>query len=386
MKLFTTLDRYIINECWLPFSAGCGIVTGVWLGADQIRDAFELLARSNVDISVIFSIIFLSLPTILFTTIPIGAFLATFLVFNRLSSDSELIALRAGGVSLYRIATPAVLFGLILCIFAFILGNFIIPWSQPMAATIQAAAMQQTNLKSSHDFVYFERHGGKHVGQGNLHRVFYVKSISPDSNGLNDIILIDLSRPGNKTISFASEGEFNPSDSGWVLKNGITYHITSTDPSSSAQVAKFSEISIPVGESIKDINQRLNKLRDLNVFELWDTIQQHNKFNNKNNNIQTEQIYKLKVKFHEKFSYPFSCVVLALAGAPFGIMARRSRTNWGYAQTGVLIFLYFASQSSVGSLGDTGRIDAFWAAWIPNIILALVGTFVLYRRSSFSAS
>lgn len=376
------VDRYIINEFWLPFSAGCGIVTGVWLGADQIRDAFELLARSNVDITVIIAIILLSLPTILFTTVPIGTFLASFLVFNRLSSDSELIALRAGGISLMRLAVPVAMFGFILAIFTFILGNFVIPWSQPMAATIQAAAMQHTSIKSNRDFTFFERHGGKHIGQGELKRIFYVKTISKESSDLKDIIFIDLSEPERRTISFASSGIFEPMKGKWILNDGVTYNITLNDPSASSRVATFDRLQLPINQNIDNINKKLSKLRDLNVFELWDAIQAHKLADS---NLLTEQVYKLQVKFHEKFSYPLSCVILALAGAPFGIMPKRSRTNWGYAQTGLIIFLYFALQSSIGSLGDTGRLAPCLATWIPNITLGCIGLFMLWRQSRFSS-
>lgn len=379
------MDRYILSECWLPFIAGCGIVTGVWLGADQIRDVFQILSRSNVGLLVIFPIILLSMPTILFTTVPIGTFLASFLVFNRLSSDSELIALRAGGVSLFRIVLPTMFFGCIMAAFTFVLGDVVIPWSQPTVAKIQSAALQKASITSKRDFAYFERSGGKHIGQGALQRIFYVKDIDLETSNLNDVIVIDFTSLGTRQVLFSKEGRWNSEKGGWELGQTITYKVSLEDPSSPNHIAKFDKFIIPSNKSIKDIQNKIHKLRHLNIAELWQTIQEHKKFT-KDTNIETESIYKLMVKFHEKFSYPLSCIILAFVGAPLGIMARRSRTNWGYAQVGVLMFLYFASQSSVGSLGDTGHIDPFFAAWIPNIILALIGVIILWNKSRLSSS
>ncbi len=373
------IDRYIVGECWLPFSSGCGIVTGVWLGADQVRDVFKLLAHTNIDFSIAFAIILLNIPKILLVTIPVGVLWATFLVFNRLSSDSELIAMRASGISLGRITVPAILFGLIMTLISFFISEVLVTWTEPTAKRIEFAAAYGVPFSPSmDDFAYFERSGGKRVGQGPLKRIFHVKNVDPRKNILSKVTIIDFSREGANQIFMANAGRWNPDKNGWELIDGISYYVSSDDPGEKGHASRFESIVIPAGKSTDDLMKKMNEVKSQSLPELYDILKNHEKLH-----LTTENFYKLRMMFHQKIAYPFSCLSIALVGAPLGLLGRRSRTNWGYIQVGSLIFMYYALQSAMNSLGDTGRIDAILASWIPNLILGGIGLFVLWRRSSF---
>ncbi len=377
--MFKILDRYIISECWLPFIAGCGIVTGVWLGADQIRDAFKLLANSNADFSIALSIIFLRLPEVLVYTIPVGTFWACFLVFNRLSNDSELIAMRAGGISLVRCAIPAMGFGLIMCLMSFFISEIVVPWTQPLAKRIEFAATHSAQFDPKmKNFIYFERTTEKRIGKGKLKRVLYVERFFSESNLLKNVMIIDFENDQANKLHFAQTAKWNARTGELLLNNGLTYEIPNGEVENT-HIASFKSIGIPAGKSMKDLTTNLSKYKDSNLWDIYKLIKNHEILK-----IETENLPKLKLKFHEKIAYPFSCIVLALTATPLGVLARRSRTNWGYVQTGLLIFMYYASQSSFSSFGESGKIPVMLAAWLPNLILGLIGAISLYRKSRFS--
>ena len=373
------IDRYIIGECWLPFSSGCGIVTGVWLGVDQVRDVFSLLAKTNVDFSIAFSIILLNIPKILLVTIPVGVLWAGFLVFNRLSSDSEIIAMRASGISLVRIALPALMFGLIMAGISFVISEFVVTWTEPMAKRIEYAAAYSIPFSPfMDDFTYFERTGGRRIGTGGLKRLFHVAYYDINRNYLQKVTIIDFSKEGLEQIYFAKKGRWDASKNGWELLNGVSYYVSLDDPSAERNTSRFERILIPAGKSIDDLSEKLSKIKAQSLVELAQLIAQHQK-----SNLETENLQALKMRFHEKIAYPFSCLSIALVGAPLGVLGRRSRTNWGYLQLGILIFLYYALQSALNSLGDSGKLAPVLAAWLPNLTLGLIGCFILWRRSSF---
>ena len=122
--------------------------------------------------------------------------------------------------------------------------------------------------------------------------------------------------------------------------------------------------------------KRINQAKFFGMLELKALIDKHHK-----SHIDTENINKLKVKFHQKFAFPFSCVALALIGAPMGILGRRSRTNWGYIQVALLVFTFFTLQSITNSMGETGSLNPLIACWIPNILLGGVGAIILWYKS-----
>jgi lipopolysaccharide export system permease protein len=376
---FTILDRYIIGECWLPFGSGCGIVTGVWLGADQVRDAFRLLANTNVDFTIALSIILLNIPKILLVTIPVGVLWATFLVFNRLSSDSEIIAMRASGISLIRITLPALMFGLIMTGISFFISEVIVTWTEPTAKRIEFAATYSIPfVPTLDDFAFFERSGGKRVGQGPLKRIFHVKQCDPQKNLLNKVTILDFSNEKLQSVYIAEGGRWNTDRGGWELLNGISYNVSTVDPSATSHTTKFDRILIPAGKSTDELMKKLNEVKSATLFEMKGILDMHKKLG-----IQSENYYKMEMLFNQKLAYPFSCIAITLVGAPLGVLGRRSRTNWGYIQVGMLIFMYYALQSATNSMGDTGKLDPFWASWLPNIVLAAIGSVILWRRSRF---
>ncbi|MGH9549023.1 MAG: LptF/LptG family permease, partial [Terriglobales bacterium] len=138
MKL---LDRYIANEFWQPLLFGIGIVTGVWFGADQLRTIFNLIMRSGVPWNMAFMILGLHLPEIIVLTIPIGVLLGTLLVFNRLSGDSEIIALRTSGISFYRIMVAPLLFGLMTSFVSFVINETVVPAANRTSKKLEFLAL-----------------------------------------------------------------------------------------------------------------------------------------------------------------------------------------------------------------------------------------------------
>jgi lipopolysaccharide export system permease protein len=131
--LLQRLDKYIFSETWLPFVSGAGIITGVWLGIDKFKEVFKLLAKSGASFMTGFVILGLEIPQILAVTIPISILLATFLSFQKLSAQSEIIAMRSSGISMVRLIKPVVILGLLGAIVSFSISEFVVPFTNPFA-------------------------------------------------------------------------------------------------------------------------------------------------------------------------------------------------------------------------------------------------------------
>ena len=102
------LDKHIFSEFWLPFVSGASIITGIWLGIDKLKVIFKLLAVSGASISKGLVILGLEVPHMLALTLPVSVLFAAFLAFQKLSSESEIIAMRATGSSFKRLMLPVV--------------------------------------------------------------------------------------------------------------------------------------------------------------------------------------------------------------------------------------------------------------------------------------
>jgi len=367
------LDKYILTEFWLPLVSGAGIITGVWLGIDKFKEVFKLLARSGASFDKGLVILGLEIPQILAVTLPISILLATFLTFQKLSGLSEIIAIRAAGVSYRRLMKPVIILGLIGALLSFMLSEAVVPITTPFAKQIYTLALYKNPMPSnSRSFSYFEKNG-----DGKIKRIFYVEHLENDK--LRNVVLLDFSQQSISQIYTAKSGAWLTDKGGWELSNGSSHLIKDAsrrDSSSLDLISNFNTTFIPSGINPHQILKSSSSLNDYNFIGLWQFINKHG------NSIETSDLNPAKTKFHTRFAYPASCILLALIGASLGITGRRKIINWGYIAIGLVVFTFYMSQTVFDSFGDSGRIDAMAAAWLPNIILGLIAAMALGYRAS----
>jgi lipopolysaccharide export system permease protein len=362
MKL---LDSYIANEFWQPLLFGVGIVTGVWFGADQLRQIFNLIMKSGVPLNLALMIIGLHLPEIIVLTIPIGVLLGTLLVFNRMSGDSEIIAMRTSGASFYRIMVAPLLFGIVTSIVSFGINEGIVPIANRTSHKLEFLALYKSEMPTgSANFTYMER--GK--DQTSIDRIFYIGYYN--GSAIFNVIILDFSQNQMVQIISAASGLWNHGE--WVLEKGRTYVISGA--SDITRIVQFKKMIIP---GIKNVQETLDTQKvapkDMSLGELvkyMDLLRNSNSLGN-----------DLIVRFHQKFSQPLACLIVALAGAPLGLLARRSRSNIGLIYSAVIVFMYYVLVSSSGAMGESGRLDPLVAAWLPNIVIGTVGLIILYFKA-----
>jgi lipopolysaccharide export system permease protein len=378
MLMFGKFDRYVLSEFWLPLVSAAGIITGVWLGIDKFKEVFKLLARSGAPFMTGIVILGLEIPQILALTIPISILLATFLTFQKLSGQSEIIAFRAAGVSFSRLMIPVVYLGIIGAVFSFALSEFVVPLSNPFAQKVYMLSLYQNPIASDvqNGFSYFEQDN-----KNSIKRIFYVRRVKNEM--LRDIVILDFTNTEVAMIHTAKKGMWDPSRGGWKLEKGSSSFIKASeseeekakhtieknfaDEGQMHLVTNFDEVLIPSSVNPHEILKELSNVRDMNFLGLRAFIKKH-----EDGHIITDKLNEYKTKYFNKYAYPFSCLILAIIGACLGISGRRRTVNWGYILLGLVVFVFYMSQTIFDSFGQSGKITPLLAVWLPNFILAAV--------------
>ncbi len=369
------LDRYIISEFWLPLASGVGVITGVWLGIDKFKEVFKLLAKSGASFDKGIIIIGLQIPEIVSMTAPIGVLLAAFLVFQKLSGQSEILAMRAAGASFLRIMKPVIFMGILMACTTFILSEFVVPFASPLARKMYVLSLYKDPIptKTINSFSYFEKNA-----RGRIRRIFYVKSFQDEL--LKDVIILDFSKQGLAQILTSAEGSWSSLKGGWELTKGNSHMIQQrgqkSDGNSLDLVSTFDSTFVPSKLNPKKILDKISKFKDLNFIELGKFIALHD-----DGSIETSKIHEAWTKFHNKFAYPISCILLAIIGACLGLVGRRQTINWGYILLGLVVFVFYMSQTIFSSFGESGRLDPFISVWIPNFIMFLMASLGIWYRT-----
>lgn len=367
------LDKYVINEFWLPFISGSAIITGIWLSADQLRHVFKLITTSEAPLMLAMTILGLHMPEIIVITIPIGVLWSSFLVFSRLNNDSEIIAMRTSGISLIRILRPVLIFGLLTGVVSFALAELVVPIASPLARKLEIYSIYKNPFPNSQkNFTYLEKSSSK-----KLKRIFYAAYYNADKELLKNIVILDFTKVGLTQIHTAKQARWLPQKGGWELYRG-TNHFIAKDNSLS-RVSSFEQFFIPSSSTPAKLIKEISKPGEMNFVRLQRFIALQ-----ADSTIHTDDYNEAKVTFHEKFAKPISCILIALIGAPLGILPRRSSSGWNYVILSFIIFQFYMTQSVCASLAEANRIMPFLAAWLPNIVLFLVALFIIRQKAKLA--
>jgi lipopolysaccharide export system permease protein len=256
------------------------------------------------------------------------------------------------------------MFGLMTSLASFALNEAVVPVANRTSKRLEFVALYKAELPSGQaNFTYMER--GKDL---NIDRIFFIGYY--EGRNLANVIILDFTRDKLVQIISAAEGLWTNGE--WLLKKGRTYVLAGD--SDITRIMRFDELKIPGLHNVQKALEKGNvSPKEMNMFELSNYLTVL-----KNSNAVSND---LLVRYYQKVSQPLACLIVSLAGAPLGLLARRSRSNLGLIYSAVVVFLYYVLQSSSGALGEAGRITPILAAWLPNIVIGILGLTILYNKA-----
>jgi len=346
-----TLHKYILKEIFPVFFMG-NLFFIVLLLLDKILDLADLFFTKNVPGFLIIETVVFYLPSFLVITIPTSAMMAVMIGFGRLSSDSEVTAMRAAGGGRNFFTYPTLVFGFT----AFILGIMMSFWLMPAGS---AAAAK--NLTKMAKLVSIKDMKEKELYDQLPGLVLYADKRHNDHN-YDKLIIIDKKQ--NSVIS-AGKAEITPTgDAGLImnLENGRIVSLSENDRHSTINFENF-KLNIPLtdGGDISFKTERLMRTKDLIA------------------NLKEGAIYQFELS--KRVSMPFAAIIMSIFGMSLGIFFHRGGgRTMAIPATVAVVAIYNIMFFSVQGLAASGRFEPYSAAWIPNLIFTAVAL-LAYRRA-----
>ncbi len=355
------VHRYIFREILVPFLFGLSLFTFVLLIARLLK-LIELVVNRGVPAGKIALVFAYIMPAFLEVTVPMAMLLAILIAFGRLSSDSEMIAMRSSGLSLYQLMSPVATFVALATLATAILSVYVRPWGNRSVKTALfdiARARATAGIKAqvfNDDFpglvIYTE---GIDSTTDRLHHVLVSDDRSADQH--NTIFARDgtmVSNPKTQTVTLRlRDGAIHTSDS----RGGVEYQ---TD---------FQSYDVNL-----DLRQALASAR-----ESHDPKEMT--FGQLRRTIAAKQARHLPVaaelvEYHRKFSIPFACIVFALVAVPLGVQPVRAVRARGFAVSLGMIFVYYILLTAGQALAEHQIVSPVVGLWLPNVVFAGVGAYL----------
>lgn len=358
----TLLDRYILKQVIEIFIMGVFIFTSIIFASDTFITLIKQISLYGIPFKVALMIIILNLPSVFVMTIPMGVLLATVMTLNNLSLASEITVMRSCGIGLNRIAKPIFIFALIMSIASFFINETIVPVTTKQSKDLALWALGQKNIpEGKQNFIFKEL-----KDNGSLKRLFYVGHCK--NKTLHNITVLDLSKPDTIQVLQAQDGSTSPS--GWQFNRGAIYTVAQEGKILNTTFFENSVAQFGIDLS-KELSQNVAKEHNF-VSLVKYMIQNQNKISAEKN------IYL--VALYDKIALPITTIVLVLLGVPLAITPPRVRYNRGFLFSILIIFTYYLIRALSISFGEADSISPFFAAWMANLVLFIIGAMLYYRK------
>lgn len=404
MKILT---RYILREMLGPTALGFAFYTSLII----MREVFELagmIIRRSLPASVVGKILLLSLPHIIVLTIPMSLLFGVLIAVGRMSADSEIIALRALGISMKRIYVPVFVFSFIVFMLNLYLINVIMPRSNVQLQSLWAELLTSSVEKDVKPRIFYDDYE-------NL--VIYVNDVDPRTGRWKGVFVSDtrsneaadkattpsqiinranahkddasagaLLSNGGQRIVVAQSGTLSTvkaTKQVWMNLNKAETHIW--DPGKPEKYDRNgNEVQrlLVADRSTTELTSS-GVSRSLREMDLRQLLRQAQATKNGGDRLT----YNLaRVEIHKKFAIPFACVVFGILGLPLGITNRRGGKSSGFSLSIAIILVYYVLMNNGEHLAAAGQLPPLAAMWAPNVVLLVIGIYLLTRANRDAGS
>ena len=372
----SVVDRYLFLELLSPFLFGMGIFTSLGLSIGTLFDLVRRVTESGLVLTVAFQILLLKIPGFLSLAFPMAILLAALMAYSRLSSDSEIIALRSLGVGIYRLVIPVVIFGFIVTGCAFVVNDWIAPAATHKAAIIleEAVSQKRPDFKR-HNIVYpeYKTVKGKNGQESTmLTRLFHAEEYNGEE--MKGLTILDRTQEGVNQIVTSESATWNISSNTWDFFNGTIYLIA--PDGSYRNIVRFQHQQLALPRAPLDLADRRQNFTEMTISETREYLKAVQFSGNE------KRIRKVKVRLQEKYAMPFVCLIFGLVGASIGVKPQNTNRATSFGVCVGLIFGYYILAFMSTSLGIWGILTPFLGAWLPNIIGLGAGGLLLVKSAS----
>ena len=375
----------------------------------------------GISLSIVLKFLFLNSAWIFSLAVPMAILITTLMAFGRLSSDNEITALKASGITLFDILKPGLSFGTAVVCFMIPFNLWILP---EMNHNMKKLSYEISRSRPDVEF-------NEQLLNSLADKIIYVgKRIN--NNSFNDIIIFDNNHIKNHTTILADQGKFHSLQDGIILdlSNGsIHENIVENNEYRKTYFDNY-KISVPFKDL--NINKNINlerREREMNIGLLMHKIDYYkneikltsNKLSNnqltldslnnklklienpannlllykrlKNqiNRINSEQkrnkklipkykneINKYSVEIHKKFVLPLACLFFILLGTPLGIMAKKGNMSISVGISIIFFIIYWSFLIIGENIAEKGTLNPILSMWSPNIVIG-IAAYYLFR-------
>jgi LPS export ABC transporter permease LptG len=335
-----------------------------------IFDAFTLfdllgdIARNHVAFLTVVSYFRYLIPLMIYQLAPLATLVATLVSLAVLAKNNEVVALKASGVSLYRLVLPLLLAGVLVSSGLFLLDDTFLPYAN------QRQDALRNEIKGRPAQTYFEPARQWIFGENS--KIYNYELFDPDHQlfgGLNVFELDPVTFQMHRRI-YATRATWEPTESLWILTGGWV-----RDFGSDGQVERYEPFKATTLSELTEapsyFRREVRQSYQMNWRQLGEYIASLGQAG--------FDTARLSVQWHKKFAFPLIAAIIVFLGAPFAFLVGTRGAVGGLALAVGIGVVYWSTAALLEAMGSAGQLPPLLAAWAPDAIFGFLGIYFFLR-------
>jgi len=364
------LDRYLLREFLIPLGYCTAGFLLFWVGFDLFEDVERFRGLGIWDVVQYYLI---RVPELFWTIMPMALLLAALYALSNHARHQELTAIRAAGISLWRISVPYLVIGFVCSVFLMWINETLVP--QSIERSEEILARRKDKKATSHRWVQDVTFLNEAAG-----RLWHIGLYDRKTGHMWSVLCEWPRKDGSRVCMAAGEGIY--SNGVWVFRN-VKQLIDLPGPPPQRKRMETNQIAMPeFMETPEEIEseiefRRLDPLKAVRNPQL--SLRQILAYRRLHPRLSPETRAKLMTQFHARLAEPWRCLIVILLAIPLAAQSGRRNVFASVAFSIFLVFGYFVvAQFSLG-LGTGGKIPPWLAAWFPCLLFLGIGLGLMFR-------
>ena len=371
--LWGILPRYLFRQLAVPLLLGMGMFT-VMLLLPPVLDALEWARLGGISFATVLRFLVCFVPRLTLMTLPMALLLASLFVYGRMTEEREIDAMLTSGVSYWRILYPALAL-------AALCAMFLVFWAHLVAP--RAVEIQRHLIEVMTDELRFPI-----LSEGQFNPVgdaaLFVEKFDPETGELGNVVYFGLAGGGwtgrEQVVDY-----FLCAPRGRAALYGASRELVlELDGGTAHQLARadgtYTQAHLGSVGFHLDVRQRLRRLLEaatareegMPTGDLFAQAEEYFSRVEHNRNYRARG-QRYLIEFHRRFAIPAAALVLALIGAPLGILTGLGRKTISFAVALLVLLLYYISMSTWSNLAESGIVSAALGVWATPAIFLVFG-------------
>lgn len=363
------LDRYLFRELLIPFAYILAGFFIFWLSVDLINNLSDYQKAGLQAVDVV-DYYFFKVPEILVLMLPVTLLLSLLYALTNHARHHELTAMRAAGVSLMRLSIPYFAVGLFLSLALFVLNEFFVPRAAEEMESVMTR--YETNEVQNYSADWELKFGFKNARE---RRTWYIEAFNRETGDMVGPRVYYVGNDGFRYDVSAAGATFE--EGHWIFTNVQEFVYPPQAGAEPTYIRNDARVMTDLTETPEQINIQIKISR----------IEDFRKARKAQLSIRDILLYKKMhpnddqkdTLLHGRMAAPFTCLVVVLIALPFGAASGRRNVFVGVASSIVICFGFFVCQQLGLALGYGGKMPAWLAGWLPNLVFATWGAVLTWR-------